>query len=173
MKIITVLRSLVFAMCTVFLVACNPALNWREVHLQTLVAMLPCKPDQAQRTVQLAAQDVTMDMQGCEADGALFAISHVRLDSATHTDAERTDWRQQTLAAMRAASVLELPFRLKPSTSAATHLLAAQGLRPDGSAVAARLLWLDAGQDLYHVAVYANTLSDERVEMLFSGLSLQ
>jgi len=170
-------RSLVLALCAVSLVACNPALNWREVHLQGLVATLPCKPDQAQRTVQLAAQDVAIDMRGCEADGALFAISHVRLDSATRTDAARADWRQQTLAAMRAASVRELPFRLKPTAHAgvtpANHLLTAQGQRPDGSAVAARLLWLDAGQDLYHVAVYANTLTDERVEMLFSGLSLQ
>lgn len=36
-----------------------------------------------------------------------------------------------------------------------------------------RLLWFDSGSDLYRVAVYASPLSEERVEMLFSGLSLQ
>jgi len=172
-----VLRSLVFAWCTVLLVACNPVLNWREVHMHSLVAMLPCKPDQAQRMVQLAAQDMLMDMRGCEADGALFAISHVRVDSAARTDAVRADWRQQTLAAMRAPSVQALSLRREPRAPAgsppSTHFLAAQGQRPDGSAVVARLLWLGTGPDLYHVAVYANSLTDERVEMLFSGLRLQ
>jgi len=172
-----VLRSLVTVVSVLCVTACNPALNWREVRLRHLVATLPCKPDHAQRTVQLATREVAMDMLGCEADGALFAISHVRLDREALTDAARADWRQQALATMRAASVQELPFRLTPPASAgaapSTHLLAAQGQRPDGSAVAARLLWLDNGPDLYHVAVYAKALSEERVEMLFSGLNLQ
>lgn len=172
-----VLRRLLVVTSALCIAACSPALNWREVRLQHLVATLPCKPDHARRTVQLASQEVAMDMLGCEADGALFAISHVRLDREARTDAVRADWRQQTLATMRAASVRELPFRLTPPAPAAgtptTHLLAAQGQRPDGAAVAARLLWLDSGSDLYHVAVYANPLSEERVEMLFSGLSLQ
>jgi hypothetical protein len=172
-----VLRCLLVVPIVLCIAACNPALNWREVRLQRLVATLPCKPDHAQRTVQLASQEVAMDMLGCEADGALFAISHVRLDRDARTDAARADWRQQALATMRAASVQELPFRLTPPAPAggapSAHLLAAQGQRPDGGAVAARLLWLDSGPDLFHVAVYANPLSEERVEMLFSGLRLQ
>ncbi len=163
------------AWCIAGLVACSPALNWRAVQLQGLTAMLPCKPDRAQRNVQLGAAEVGMEMAGCEADGALYAISHTRVDSALRADAARAAWRQQTLATMRAASVQETPLRMlstdEPLRTA--QRVTARGQRPDGSAVTAQLLWLSSGPDLYHVAVYADRLPDEMTEMLFSGLRLQ
>ena len=58
--------------------ACTPALNWRQVQLQDLKARLPCKADTATRPVPLAATPLDLQMMGCEADGALFAISYVR-----------------------------------------------------------------------------------------------
>jgi len=168
------------------LAACSPELNWREVRLGGLAALLPCKPDAARRTVPLGTQDVAMDMLGCEAKGALFAVSHVRLDGRQAVDAARAQWRQQALASLQTRSVQELPFHLAPPgggqrASQATQVLAgsstewvaAQGTRPDGSPIEARLLWLAQGEDLYHVAMYADQVSDEVVEMLFSGLALQ
>lgn len=53
------------------------------------------------------------------------------------------------------------------------QLVSARGLRPDGSPVVARLLWIGSGNDIYHVAVYANQVSGETVDRLFTGLSLQ
>lgn len=137
--------------------------------------MLPCKPDRAQRKVQLGATEVGMEMAGCEAEGALYAISHTRVENPLRADAARAAWRQQTLATMRAASVKETPLRLlsadEPQRTA--QRITAQGQRPDGSAVSAQLLWLSSGPDLYHVAVYADRLTDEMTEMHFSGLRLQ
>lgn len=116
-----------------------------------------------------------MEMAGCEADGALYAISHTRVESALRADAARAAWRQQTLATMRAASVQEAPMRMLPADEPprTAQRVTAQGQRPDGSAVTAQLLWLTSGTDLYHVAVYADRLTDEKIEMLFSGLRLQ
>lgn len=163
------------AWCIAGLVACSPALNWRTVPLQGLTALLPCKPDHAQRTVQLGATDVGMEMAGCEAEGALYAISHVRVESPSRADAARAAWRQQTLATMRAATVQEAPLRTLPAEESlrAAQRITALGQRPDGSAVTAQLLWLSSGTDLYHVAIYADRLTDEMTEMLFSGLRLQ
>jgi len=161
-------------------------LNWREVRLQGLTALLPCKPDQAQRPVQLADQDLTMEMMGCEAGGGLFAISHVRVKDDKHLNTVREQWRQQALTALRATDVQDIPFQLKTKANdqlAATampaaltvlpQLVSARGLRPDGSPVVARLLWIGSGNDIYHVAVYANQVSGETVDRLFTGLSLQ
>ena len=60
---------------------CSPALNWRTVPLPEadLTITLPCKPDQATRTVELAGAPVELSMVGCDADGATFAVSHACL----------------------------------------------------------------------------------------------
>lgn len=169
------------------LTACSPELNWRAVHLDGLTTLLPCKPDTATRRVLLGSQDVAMDMLGCEAKGVLFAISHVHLDGPPAVDAARAQWRRQALASLQARSVQELPFRLaapgagsgtpqRPTPAQpgpSTEWVAALGTRADGSPIEARLLWLAQGNDLYHVALYADQVSDEVVEMLFSGLALQ
>jgi len=168
--------------------ACNPALNWREVRMENLTAMLPCKPDQAQRMVRLANQDLTLQMAGCEASGALYAISHARVVSPDQAMAVQADWRSVALANMQATSVQTQAIRLaKPvvgmstappdttnvSTDPALDMLEAQGRRPDGSAVQARLVWFTRGVDIYHVAAYGPQLDSEKVEMLFSDLRLQ
>jgi hypothetical protein len=156
--------------------ACSPALNWREVPLQSVVAMLPCKPDQAERTLPLGAAEVTMRMAGCEAGGALYAISHVRITDPTQTEAIHHAWRQAALAAMQANGAAAT---FKPVTTQAGQAKAlltpekVDGKRPDGSPLQAQLVWLTRGQDLYHLAVYAPRLQAEMTELLFSELSLR
>lgn len=46
------------------LAACSPALNWRSVPLDgaALTATLPCKPDHAVRTVEMAGLPVELAM---------------------------------------------------------------------------------------------------------------
>lgn len=158
-------------------VACSPALNWREVPLQGLAALLPCKPDHAERKLQLGPSDVTLRMSGCEAAGALYAISHVRVTDPSQLQATHHAWRQATLAAMQATSD-SMPPRPPVSHSigqakAAPNPEKLGGKRPDGSAVQAQLMWLNKGQDLYHVAVYGPKLPPEMTELLFSELSLR
>lgn len=168
--------------------ACSPALNWREVRLERLVAMLPCKPDQAQRDVQLGALQLRVRMSGCEAAGALYAISHARLADPDQAAVVLTDWRKATLANMQASDVQTQAIQLaKPgaatppgqpdatgtSNEQGLHMLLTQGKQADGTAVQARLLWLTSGADVYHVAVYGARLGDEMLETLFSELRLQ
>ena len=170
-------RSLAALSLAATVLACSPALNWREVPLQGLVAWLPCKPDHAERQLPLGPADVTMRMSGCEASGALYAISHVRVADLAQLHGTHQAWRQATLAAMQAtAPPGPLPQPATPSTGQVKPVLNPEkmdGKRPDGSAVQAQLLWLNKGTDLYHVAVYAPTLRPEMTELLFSELSLR
>ena len=71
---------------------CSPALNWRTVPLPEaeLTITLPCKPDQATRTVELAGAPVELSMVGCDADGATFAVSHAALADPAQVGAALT-----------------------------------------------------------------------------------
>jgi len=154
--------------------ACSPALNWREVRLEALSALLPCKPDRAVRTVQLADQALEMGMAGCEAQGALFAISHVRVANQEAVEPTLQAWRvsalqrTQLVAANAAApGPSTLPDRSGKGSGA---ILETQGQQPDGSPVHAQLTWLVVGQDIFHAAVYAPYLTAEMTEPFFSEL---
>lgn len=178
-----------FVLAVLAATACSPALNWREVPLEGLVALLPCKPDHAQRPVQLGSQNTVLQMSGCEAAGALFAISHVHIADAAQVGATQAAWRQSTLANLQASVVqtqsLQLAKLVPGKTQArdvgssaaadtgAFNLEKLDGERPDGTPVQAQLAWLAKGQDIYHVAVYGAKLDQEMSELLFSELRLQ
>lgn len=157
--------------------ACTPALNWREVSLNGMVALLPCKPDRAERVLPLGAMEVPLQMSGCEASGVLYAISRVQVQDAARLLAVHQDWRNATLAAMQAATASTQPYK-PPATPAGPTKMGLRpeefdGKRPDGSAVQAQILWLAKGKDIYQIAVYGSKLQPEMTELLFSELSLR
>lgn len=146
------------------LTACSPALNWREVRLGRMVLTLPCKPDKAERTLRLAGQDVQLTMVGCEAGGALFAVSHAQLAKSAPTDQVFAAWRQAALANMQASSTQRQPSEHHTGAELWTVL----GKRADGSQVQAQLEWIASGTDLFHLAVYADQISPAMAEPFFS-----
>jgi len=149
---------------------CSPALNWRQVQLQELRAQLPCKPDQATRSVRLGKEAVSLEMAGCTADGALFAISRVEVASGA-TEGVMADWQAQALAALQSsdAQPINIPVPVWASAHAA---LQAQGKSPEGRPVAARLTWLVREGRIYHLAVYAEHLSDSMTQPLLEDLQI-
>lgn len=86
------------------LAGCSPALNWRTVAVPEagLQIALPCKPETATRTVELAGAPQALSMLGCEADGATFAVSHVRLADPSTAGLALAHWQAATLARLGA-----------------------------------------------------------------------
>lgn len=160
------------AVTAIGLGACSPALNWREVRFDTLVSLLPCKPDHGERTVQLAGQDLAMRMLGCEAAGGLFAISHVHLSDAA-VGKTLVAWRASALEKMQSTAVQESVPALKFPGGTVHAMVHAQGFRADGSPVQAQLLWVTVGSELFHAAVYAQHLTPDMTEPFFSELRMQ
>lgn len=170
------------------LLACTPKLNWREVQLGPLTVLLPCKPDHAQRSVRLGMADAPMQMVGCKAAEALYAVSRVHVTDPTQITGAQSAWYAATLANIKASAVKSQPVTI-PRTLAgvrpvnrienslvsphAFELLIANGLGPDGSSLQAQMIWFVNGLDIYHVAVYGAKLSREHTELLFSELKLQ
>lgn len=147
------------------LAACNPSLNWRQVQLGRLETLLPCKPDTASRPVELAGQKLTMDMAGCEAGTALFAISRVKAGEGVQVAAAMAALRQATLANI--ASPVVQPLAGSGDAQTSFDVLV-DGRRSDGTPLQARLKWILAGQEIYQMAAYADHLRSEHMEPLIT-----
>jgi hypothetical protein len=68
---------------------CSPALDWRQMRPDgtELAVAMPCRPGKYQDALQMAGQRVEMRLFACRANGALFALGHVRLADATKAGA--------------------------------------------------------------------------------------
>jgi|JI10StandDraft_1071094.scaffolds.fasta_scaffold56047_4 hypothetical protein len=127
-----------------------------------------------------------MQMAGCEAAGALYAVSHVRLTDPSQVAGAQSAWQKASLSNMRsetmhrrsikrsqALAALQQRRTGPPSSDAMLDVLNVQGHNTDGTQVQAHLAWLADGSDLYHVAVYGVRLDSDTVDLLFSELKLQ
>lgn len=169
--------SLAYALSAIVLLSgCGPALNWRDVAIDstTLVALFPCKPDDAARTVPLAGVQQAMTMRSCHADGATFALGHARLTDPTQTGAALLQWREATLAGLGpvpAAVTLQLP----PGGPSLPGMLALRASRDPSREPAQSLqgLWFARGPDVFAALVFAPRLASEATEPFFAGLRLR
>ena len=167
------------------LAACSPALNWRSVPVEgaPLTVLLPCKPEQAARPVEFPGLGpVELSLMGCKADGATFAVSHLRVADAARAGAVLAQWRTAVLARMQAdaAAAQDAPFTLSGALALPQSVRSRMaGRAADGAAVAAQGVWfaqLDGGgARLYHAVVYADNAQrlSAMGDTFFGGLQLQ
>jgi len=161
---------------SLLLAACSPSLNWREVPLAggELKALLPCKPDKASRKQSLAAQELDITMLGCEAGGALYAVSMAELGAPDRALAVQVQWQANLLGNMQATSSANSSFAIKGAAPQLDPVrLTAAGVGPDGRRVQAQGVWFARGAHLYHAVIYAERISAEMSEPFFGGLELQ
>ncbi|RYF40139.1 MAG: hypothetical protein EOO25_13290, partial [Comamonadaceae bacterium] len=163
--LLPVLRPAGLAAAVLALAACSPTFNWREVRPDNspLSLLLPCKPDKADKAVALAGQPGQLQMLGCDAGGATFAVAVATLDDASRAEAALAEWQQLTLANMKAGPVGSgaggtqvTPFRPPGLVSGVPALMVkAQGRRADGRAVAGHAAYFARGAQLFQVVLYA------------------
>lgn len=161
---------------SLLLAACSPSLNWREVPVAggELKALLPCKPDKASRKQSLAAQELDITMLGCEAGGALYAVSMAELGAPDRALAVQVQWQANLLGNMQATSSASSSFAIKGAAPQLDPVrLTAAGAGPDGRPVQAQGVWFARGAHLYHAVIYAERISAEMSEPFFGGLELQ
>ncbi len=159
----------------ILLQACSPSLNWREVRLGggELKAVLPCKPDQAQRRQSLAGYEIELAMLGCEAGGALYAISVAELGTPAQAQQVQAQWQTNLLATLQAQGASRQVYAIRGANAQPEALqLQASGRTADGRALTVQAVWFMRGTRLYHAAVYAERLTAEMSEPFFSGMEL-
>lgn len=163
----------------IFGLGCSPALNWREVRSDsgTALVLMPCKPDQARRSVMLNAQghaiQAQLQLQGCEADHMQFTWGQLSVPPGM-TPAE-------ALAAWRVASLAPLDVVAAQTPTQTWHLA---GATPTPQPVRTRIqtaqhraqwAWFVQGDTVYQAAVYGQAQAaklDEVAEVYFSGIQL-
>ena len=172
--------GLVLGATLLALAACSPGLNWRQTRSDNsaLRALLPCKPDKATREVEMGGLKLQMDMQGCDAAGATFAVSHVHVDDGALAAPLLEGWRAAVLAHVHAAPPGTAPF-VPPGAMAGPQAVRLQtkGKRADGTTIAVDAAWFGSvgpkGFDLFHAAMFSERPMPEAAETFFTGLSLQ
>jgi len=163
------------------LAACSPTFNWREVPVAEagLVALLPCKADRANRALPLGADSVQVDMAGCEAGGATFAVAHATAANAEQAGSWLRAWRLATLQQLQDAPVTESAGVLPRAAAVPAPLrLDAQAV-PGGAPV--QVLWfaqLESGStppgavSLYQATVLGTPSAGDAARTFFEGLRL-
>ena len=171
-----VARSVAFAVAMVS-GACTPTFNWRDVRIadKGLVALLPCKADHAKRAVPLGSESVEVDMSGCEAGGATFAVAHAGAANAAQADAWLRAWQRASRAQMGDSPVSEAPAAM-PRASMSPAPWKLESRRVSDTTVQAHILWFSqrtaTGVSLYQATVLGNPSSPEAVTSFFEGLRL-
>jgi hypothetical protein len=162
--------------CLLGVGACTPALNWREVRWASsgLIGWLPCKPDQAQRTVELQGQPAQLSLMGCEADGMDFTLAQLDMPSALSAEQTQQAWKAASLASLDAAGdVSSQAWSLK---GASPTLVPQRTLAQGGQGMTARWAWFAYDGRLYQAAVYAranrSVQAEQAMDHLLSGLVL-
>lgn len=158
------------------LAACNPTFNWRAIRAEPspLNAMLPCKPDKAARDVPMAGRQVSLQVWGCDAGGATFALLFADIGDAGRAGEALGQWKAATLANLRSTAAREVPFRPPGAVALAQSLqVVASGQRADGSPVESHAAYFAHGTRVFQAVIYAGRLQPEVAETFFSGLRFE
>jgi len=169
--------ALLLAAATV-LAACSLTFNWREVPVGDagLVALLPCKPDRGSRALPLGDQSVHVDIVGCEAGGATFAVAHARASDVAQAAAWLDAWQAATRTQLAGSTITAATASLPRAalTPAAVRLDARRADQAGGAAV--QVLWFAqwraGGVSVYQATVLGVPDRAEAAGVFFDGLRL-
>lgn len=159
---------------------CAPALNWREARFPSAPVrmLLPCKPDKAAREVEMGGRTLALEMQGCEAHGTTFAVSHVVVPDAHRAPLLLEGWKQAVVSHLGAADVRELAWS-PPGGWALPQSVRMQAVVPRAgqAGLSVYAAWFaraeGSGVHLFHAIVLARAPMPEVAETFFSGIVLQ
>ena len=156
--------------------ACSPTFDWREVRAESagLRAMLPCKPDKESRMLPMAGRQVKVEMLGCEAGGATFAVLSADIGDPALAGEVLAQWKTSTLARLRSSAPPEAPFRPPGALALLQSLrVTATGQRADGSRVESEAAYFARGGRVFQAVIYAGQLKPEVADPFFSGLKFE
>lgn len=174
-------RAVVGAVALAGLAACQPTHNWRLVRHEgaPVEALLPCKPERAQREVPLLGPDQgpqTLHMMGCDVAGRTFALAALQVGPASEPQALEQRWVQATWATLRqpvppgAQVPLGWTVQAVPHAGSLAHRWRGPALDHRGQPLQAELQWWAGAGWLVQAAVYAPQTDPELAQTLFESV---
>lgn len=153
---------------------CAPPLNWRDVRGEgsMLQWQMPCRPDQQQRTVQLAGQAVAMTLHACSAQDLAFGVTQAEVAEPAQVGAALQALAQAAAANIGVTGQPKLrpgaPKGATPSALAGSARI--EGRRPDGSPVSTRVLVFSKGRWVFQVTVLGTEVPEEAAQTFFQSM---
>ena len=155
--------------------ACNPTFNWRDVRPEgtRLAALMPCKPDKAQRTVPMAGQQTELNLLSCDAGGVTFAVSMADVKDAAKAAAVLAQWQSATLVNIKSTQAApDAAFKL-PGLASGGIIVKATGQRANGQAVSSQAVYFAQGSQVFQAVMYADIIAPDIADTFFSGLKFE
>ena len=155
------------------LLACTPALNWRELRPvgAGVQLRLPCKPSTFARPLQLQGVAVDWKLMACSAGEQTWGLAWGDLKDPALVTSALLDLRvtaQRNLAAPEAPTLPWAPPGATPNAQAARVRL--QGKLPDGRPAAQELAVFARGTAIYQASVMGAQAVPEAAALYFASL---
>ena len=157
------------------LAACNPTFNWRDVRPEgtKLAALMPCKPDKAQRTVPMAGQQTELNLLSCDAGGVTFAVSMADVKDAAKAATVLAQWQSATLVNIKSTQAApDAAFKL-PGLASGGIIVKAIGQRANGQALSSQAVYFAQGSHVFQAVMYADIIAPDIADTFFSGLKFE
>lgn len=165
-----------FVAVSLLLAACTPTFNWRALPAQGVPfrALMPCKPDEAERVVPLGGQSTRLQMRSCDTGGLTFALAWADVGDAARVAPALAGWRRATLLALQAdPAAADAPPEAVGVPGAGLALkLRAEGRDHRGETT--RMQAIHATRDglIVQAAIYGHTIDERVAATFFEGLEL-
>ncbi len=157
------------------LVACSPALDWREFQPEGsgVVASFPCKPDRHARSIDLAVQRVRMELLVCEAGEARFALGYFDVAEPARVSQALIELRRLAAGNLGAKGDDALPVAV-PGMTPNDHALRLRldGRQPDGSVLQEHAVLFTKGLRIYQATVLGRQVPPDAADTFFAALRL-
>jgi len=134
----------------------------------------PCSPDSYQRTIDIRAGKVDMQMDSCTAQGLTFAVTYARFADPQAALAGMASMQQAVRTNFDARVLSDQPARvpgMTPNPQARQQRL--EGRLPSGESTQARALWFSHGLLVVQVTVSGRTALAEDSAPFFEGLAVR
>jgi len=166
-------RAAIALTLPVVLLACSPALDWREVRPEgtAVTALFPCRPDRHQRDVAIAGATLRMELHACDVAGSTFSLAVV-----DGVEPARVEPVLAALKASAAANVGGGAPRVEPFTppgatpNPSSALVHVQGRRPDGRAVTLHAGFFVHGVRVFQATAAGEGLPEEALQSFFGAI---
>lgn len=160
---------------SVSLLACAPALDWREFRPEgtALRARFPCRPASHERQVDLAGRQVNLRIYACQAEGLVFALGHADVVDPAQVGPALQAMLKAGQANISGQVTDDQPSRvpgMTPHPQARSWRLAGQ--LGDGRAHASHLTVFSHGTLVAQGTVGGPALKDEQVQAFLNSIEV-
>ena len=158
------------------LLACVPALDWREVRVaQTpLRLLMPCRPHAQDRTIQLAGQTVQWRLLVCSTGDHSVGVAWADMGDPAQVGPALTGLLAAAGANLGAAIPSAAPLRVPGATPhAGSQQVLLAGRRSDGQPVQMQLALFTFGTLVFQVTALGPSVTTDLSEPLMDSLRFQ